>query len=355
MHLRALSLVFLALTSLLHAQRYDPELLGRWKVEFQIPPEKEIVEAQLQSLNLGYLMGRIDMPTLDPLIITISRNKFLIQSDGQFLEAYNCVLEDNSIVILDRQQKLSPIPREYFYKLEGNELVLTGSLNKINNLPVTLKLRRVMAIPEYGDGSRGWMSRQGFLDVGTLSQFANNQVIIERRENKPIKLHVGQLMPLDQLSLHEPELVRPDRIQPTFEEEKQRFLGLPYPIIETTEEAISPVFFTKEYFFDEDKMDEGYLLTLYNTDEGLIKFRAHGSGGGTSRGALNIRYMKDRKDNDRMIVWINDEEIFERPLEEVQREQAKAAKDAAKSEAADKDKSVNKADAGTGDAAAEMM
>ncbi|WP_309382842.1 hypothetical protein [Cerasicoccus frondis] len=324
MKFSAVALVILTLSSLLHAQRFEEALLGRWVVEFQEPPEKKIVQEQLRSLNLGYLMSRIDLPELDPLIITISRNKFLIQAHNQLLEEYNCVLEDGRIVILDRQEKLSPVPREYVYKLEGNKLLLMGTLNKINNIPVTLKLRRVMAIPTYGDGSRGWMSRQGFLDVGKATRFTGEQVTIDRKEKKPIIVSIGQLMPLDQISLHEPELVTPDRIQPTFEEEKQRFIGLPYPIMESEVETITPMYFTKEYFFDEDQMDEGYLLTIYNTEEGVIKFRAHGSGGGSSRGALNIRYMKDRKDYDRMIVWVNDEEIFERPMDEVEQEQTAA-------------------------------
>ncbi|WP_309398207.1 hypothetical protein [Cerasicoccus maritimus] len=318
----ALLLVFLALCAPLHAQRYDQELLGRWQVVFQEPPEQKIVEAQLRSLNLGFLMERIDVPKLDPLIITIARNKFLIQADDQLLEEYNCVLEPGKIEILNRQEKLSPVPREYTYQLKENELLLMGTLNKINNLPVTLKLRRVMAIPTYGNGSRGWMSRQGFLDVGTSTRFTGDQVTISRKDKKPIVVSVGQLAPLDQISLHEPELVEPDRIQPTWEQEKQRFIGLPYPIKTSEAEDIAPIFFTKEYYFDESQMDEGYLITIYNTDEGVVKFRAQGSGGGTSRGALNIRFLKDRNDYDKMMLWINDEEVFERPLEEVKKEQA---------------------------------
>ncbi len=317
---------FLILTTFLQAQRYNQDLIGRWKVEFQDPPEHEIVYAQLRSLNLGHLASRIDMPELDPLIITISRNKFLIQSDNELLEVYNCVLEPDAIVILDRQEMLSPIPLEYHYRLDGEDkLTLSGTLNKINNMPVTLKLRRVMAIPTFGDGQRGFLTRQGFLDVGVLAGFRNDQVLIHPRGKKPIVFNVGQLDPLDQISLHEPEIVAPDRIRDTYEAEKKRFADLPYPILTSTETPQNRVFFTKEYFFDETTMNEGYLITIHNLEDGEFSFRSVGVGGGTKHGDIDIRYMKDRNNQDRLIIWLNDEEIYERPLEEVKAEQAKAA------------------------------
>lgn len=323
MQFRAALLVFLALLNLAHAQRFNQDLIGRWKVEFQDPPEREIVTAQLRSLNLEYLAGRMDLPALDPLIITISRNKFMIQADSQLLEVYNCVLEPESIVILDRQEMLSPIPLEYQYRLlDDNDLLLSGTLNKINNLPVTLRLRRVLSIPTFGDGQRGFLTRQGFLDVGTLTAFRGSQVVIQPKNKKPVVHEVGHLDPLDQISLHEPELVAPDRIQANFEEEKKRFKGLPYPILTSSEPSENPVFFTKEYYFDEDSMSEGYLITIYNTAQGELTIRATGSGGGASRGDLDIRYLKDRNNADKMIVWLEDDEIFERPLDEVKAEQA---------------------------------
>lgn len=321
--IRTALLFLLALTSFAHAQRYAQDLIGRWKVEFQDPPEQQIVLAQLRSLNLEYLASRMDLPALDPLIITISRNKFLIQADSQLLEVYNCVIDPDEIVILDRQEKLSPIPLAYEYELvDDHELILTGTLNKINNLPVTLKLRRVMAIPTFGDGQRGFLTRQGFLDVGVLQAFRNEQVVIKPKNKKPMLYQVGQLDPLDQISLHEPELVAPDRIEASFEEEKRRFRGLPYPILTSSEPAQNPVFFTKEYFFDENSMSEGYLITVYNTEHGEVQFRATGSGGGAARGDLDFRYIKDRSNQDRMIIWMDDEEIFERPLDEVEAELA---------------------------------
>lgn len=322
---RTVLLFFLLFASLLQAQRYNPDVIGRWKVEFQDPPEKEILTAQLRSLNLTHLIARVSLPEDLPLILTISRNKLLIQADNQLFEVYNCTLERENIVILDRQELLSPVPLEYHYNLVGeNELILTGTLNKINNIPVTLKLRRVMVIPQFGDGTRGWLTRQGFLDVGKLMSFRGNYLTIAPRGRKPVRMEIGQLDPLDQLSVHEPELVRPDRVQATFELEKERFRNLPYPILTTTEETIEPIYFTKEYFFDENAMDEGYLITIYNTEKGDISFRAHGTGGGTNREGIDIRYMKDRKSQDRMVIWIDDEEIYERPLDEVAAEHAAA-------------------------------
>ncbi|GHC10713.1 hypothetical protein [Cerasicoccus arenae] len=307
----------LTLATLAHGQRYDPGLIGRWKVEFQDPPERKIVEAQLASLNLGHLGSRLSLPTLDPLIITISRNKFLVQAESHLLEAYNCVLEPDSIVILDRQERLAVVPLEYNYTLEGNKLTLTGTLNKINNLPVKLELRRVMAIPTYVDGTRGWLTRQGFLDLGKLSMFRGNQVVIIQKDKQQVRYEIGQLSPLDQVSLHEPELVAPDRIQATYEMEEKRIASLPYPILSNNAAAANPMYFTKEYFFDEDAMNEGYLITIYNTPDGEITFRAHGTGGGTKQGDTDIRYMKDRKNQDRMVIWVADEEIYERTEEDM--------------------------------------
>jgi len=303
--------VFL-LSTLAFAEPYQKGLVGRWKVEFQEPPEEKVVAAQLEALDLSHLVGRMKFDQSDSLILTIARNKFLIQAGNHLFESYNCALEMDEIAILTQQERLSPIPRAYQYQLEGDKLILTGEMHKLDDIPVVLKLRRVKAIPVFVTGKRGFMGKDGFVDVGHLVDYSRDQVKIRTEKGAPVTvIEFDSLTALDQLSILEPEKTLPEKIGKTMEDEANRLKGLNVLLSDEGAAAREPMYFTKKYFFNETIMSEGYMVTIYNTPLGEVTFRASGTGGGGSRGNLQYRYLVERNPA-KLIIWVNEEQIPER-------------------------------------------
>jgi len=305
-------LVYLFLVGVALADPFQPGLVGRWMVEFQDPPEEGIVAAQLESLNLGHLIDRVRIEQSDAIILTLSRNKVLIQAGSHLFESYNCLLEMDEVVILSRQERLSPIPKAYQYELDGDRLILTGSMNKLNDIPVVLRLRRVKAIPVFVTGLRGFLRKNGFLDVGKLESHRGDEVRIKTRDDAPLTMiQLDELTPLDQLSIVEPGQTLPEMIGQTATAEANRLRGLPILLSQEDAGEREPMYFTKKTYFNESIMSEGYLVTIYNTPLGEVSFRAAGTGGGGSRGDLEYRYLVER-DTSKLIVWVNEEEVGER-------------------------------------------